>query len=145
MGQAALGRHRRGGQRAGAAPVHLRDVRENLAALARESGDLLDSVAADLRETEWDASAADWSRQAAWLERRLEALHSARSWSRESLRLTSGPLRRLTRRPKDVPSEDEDRPWSWVTGRAARTWGPGRGGRTVTRTAVLPEGPVLEL
>lgn len=74
-------------------PIHLRDVRENLAALARESGDLLHTVATGLRGGEWDAqNAADWSSDAA---RRLDALYSARSWSRESLRLTSGPLRRL--------------------------------------------------
>ncbi|CAM5612782.1 FUSC family protein OS=Streptomyces tendae OX=1932 GN=GUR47_04470 PE=4 SV=1 [Streptomyces tendae] len=126
-------------------PVHLRDVRENLAALARESGDLLHSVAADLRETQWDASAADWSRQAAWLERRLEALHSARSWSRESLRLTSGPLRRLTRRPKDVPSEDEDRRWSRVTGNLTALTRALAVAADEDRTPAPPEGPVLEL
>lgn len=75
-------------------PIHLRDVRENLAALAREAGDVLHTVGADLRETEWDArTAARWSSASARLERCLEALRSARGWSRESLKLTSGPLR----------------------------------------------------
>lgn len=127
-------------------PIHLRDVRENLAALAREAGDLLHSVAADLRETRWDAqSAADWSRQAAWLERRLDALHSARSWSRESLRLTSGPLRRLHRGPTVVPPEDEDQRWSRVTGSLTALTRALAVAADEHRTPAPPEGPVLDL
>ncbi|MFG2317085.1 FUSC family protein [Streptomyces tendae] len=127
-------------------PIHLRDVRENLAALAREAGDLLHSVASDLRETRWDAqSAADWSRQAAWLERRLDALYSARSWSRESLRLTSGPLRRLHRGPTVVPPEDEDRRWSRVTGNLTALTRTLAVAADEQRTPAPPEGPVLDL
>ncbi|MFI7395660.1 aromatic acid exporter family protein [Streptomyces tendae] len=127
-------------------PIHLRDVRENLAALAREAGDLLHSVATDLRETRWDAqSAADWSRQAAWLERRLDALYSARSWSRESLRLTSGPLRRLHRGPTVVPPEDEDRRWSRVTGNLTALTRTLAVAADEQRTPAPPEGPVLDL
>ncbi|WP_226029768.1 FUSC family protein [Streptomyces hyderabadensis] len=127
-------------------PIHLRDVRENLAALARESGDLLHSVAADLRETQWDAqSAADWTRQAGWLERRLDALYSARSWSRESLRLTSGPLRRLHRGPAVVPPEDEDRRWSRVTGNLTALTRTLAVAADEQRTPAPPEGPVLDL
>ncbi|MFF8970112.1 aromatic acid exporter family protein [Streptomyces sp. NPDC014995] len=97
-------------------PVHLRDVRENLAALAREAGEALHEVAAGLRDGEWDAAtAADWSRRADRLERRCEGLRSARSWSRESLRLTAGPLRALHRVPLDVPPESEDARWGRVT------------------------------
>ncbi|OWA13969.1 hypothetical protein B9W62_03200 [Streptomyces sp. CS113] len=127
-------------------PIHLRDVRENLAALARGAGDLLHSVATDLRETRWDAqSAADWSRQAAWLERRLDALYSARSWSRESLRLTSGPLRRLHRGPTVVPPEDEDRRWSRVTGNLTALTRTLAVAADEQRTPAPPEGPVLDL
>ncbi|MGW0220295.1 FUSC family protein [Streptomyces tendae] len=127
-------------------PIHLRDVRENLAALAREAGDLLHSVADDLRETRWDAqTAADWSRQAAWLERRLEALYSARSWSRESLRLTSGPLRRLHRGPTVVPPEDEDRRWSRVTGNLTALTRALAVAADEHRTPAPPDGPVLDL
>ncbi|MFG3126900.1 aromatic acid exporter family protein [Streptomyces tendae] len=127
-------------------PIHLRDVRENLAALAREAGDLLHSVANDLRETRWDAqSAADWSRQAAWLERRLDALYSARSWSRESLRLTSGPLRRLHRGPTVVPPEDEDRRWSRVTGNLTALTRTLAVAADEHRTPAPPDGPVLDL
>ncbi|KOG41765.1 FUSC family protein [Streptomyces resistomycificus] len=125
-------------------PIHLRDVRENLAALAREAGDLLHTVAGDLRETEWDEqSAAGWSSGAARLERRLEALRSARGWSIESLRFTSGPLRALHRVPTSLPSTEEDERWSRVTGHV----------RALTRTLVVasdedrtptaPEGPAL--
>ncbi|MFI5683371.1 aromatic acid exporter family protein [Streptomyces sp. NPDC051636] len=97
-------------------PIHLRDVRENLAALAREAGEVLCALAADLRRGEWDAgTAADWSHGASRLEHRLEALGSARAWSRESLRL-KGPLRALRRIPTDVPPEAEDERWSRVTG-----------------------------
>ncbi|MEU4980171.1 FUSC family protein [Streptomyces sp. NPDC021969] len=127
-------------------PIHLRDVRENLAALAREAGDLLHSVAADLRETQWDAqSAAGWTSDAARLERRLEALHSARSWSRESLRLTSGPLRRLHRGPTVVPPEDEDRRWSRVTGNLGALTRTLAVAADEHRTPAPPEGPVLDL
>ncbi|MFE4052536.1 aromatic acid exporter family protein [Streptomyces sp. YIM B13518] len=99
-------------------PVHLRDVRENLAALAREAGDVLHAVAGDLRGDEWDAqTAAGRLGAAARLQDRLEALRSARGWSRESLRLTSGVLRSLHRAPtKALPPEDEDERFSRVTG-----------------------------
>ncbi|MDL5205507.1 aromatic acid exporter family protein [Streptomyces sp. ALI-76-A] len=98
-------------------PIHLRDVGENLAALARESGDVLCGIAGDLRHTEWDAqSTARWSGEAARLERRLNALRSARAWSRESLRLTAGPLRAVNRAPRSLPPEEEDERWGRVTG-----------------------------
>ncbi|MFI0085306.1 aromatic acid exporter family protein [Streptomyces bobili] len=101
-------------------PVHLRDVRENLVALARETGEALDAVAGGLWEGEWDtATAARWSQASARLERRREGLRSARGWSRESLRLTSGPLRALHRIPLDVPPESEDGRWGRVTGHVA--------------------------
>ena len=98
-------------------PIHLRDVRENLAALADEVGDVLHTVADDMRHERWDAgTAAGWSHGAARLEHRLEAVRSARRWSTESLRLTSRPLRTLRRLPSDVPPEAEDERWSRVTG-----------------------------
>ncbi|WP_217134308.1 aromatic acid exporter family protein [Streptomyces sp. AC558_RSS880] len=99
-------------------PIHLRDVRENLAALAREAGDVLHAVAGDLRGGEWDAqTAAGRLGAAARLQDRLEALRSARDWSRESLRLTSGALRALYRAPTAaLPPEEEDERFSRVTG-----------------------------
>ncbi|MEU9641197.1 FUSC family protein [Streptomyces sp. NPDC048188] len=126
-------------------PIHLRDVRENLAALARESGDVLCTVATDLRETEWEQSAAAWSSDAARLQRRLGALESARSWSQESLRLTSRSLRRLHRAPATVPPEYEDQRWSRVTGNITaliRTLAVAADER---RTPAPPERPVLDL
>lgn len=123
-------------------PIHLRDVRENLAALAREAGDVLHSVAGDLREGEWDAPG--WSHASALLEHRLEALRSARRWSRESLRLTATPLRAVRRPPAPTPPEREDERWSRVTGHI----------RALTRTLAVaadddrapaaPTGPVLD-
>ncbi|MFF0160920.1 aromatic acid exporter family protein [Streptomyces sp. NPDC005263] len=125
-------------------PIHLRDVRENLAALARETGDLLHAIGADLREDEWDAqTAAHWSSAAARLERCLAALRSARAWSRESLRLTAGPLRAVRRPPQPLPSEDEDERWSRVTGHVralTRTLGVAADDR---RAPSVPGGPAL--
>ena len=123
-------------------PVHLRDVRENLAALAREAGDVLHTVAGDLRDGEWDTQG--WSYASARLERRLGALRSARGWSRESLRLTATPLRAVRRPPAALPSEEDDERWSRVTGHI----------RALTRTLTVaadedrapapPAGPVLD-
>nr|WP_244328721.1 aromatic acid exporter family protein [Streptomyces marokkonensis] len=99
-------------------PIHLRDVRENLAALARETGDVLHTVARDLHDGEWDGeTAVGWVGASARLQDRLEALRSARGWSRESLRLTSGPLRALHRVPAEaLPPEEEDERFGRVTG-----------------------------
>ncbi|GHB66162.1 FUSC family protein [Streptomyces viridiviolaceus] len=127
-------------------PIHLRDVRENLAALAREAGDVLHAVAADLRDTEWDAqTAAGWSSGAARLQRRLDALASARSWSQESLRLTYGPLRALHRAPPAAPPEEEDQRWSRVTGHIAALTRTLAVAADEHRTPAPPEGPVLDL
>lgn len=109
-------------------PIHLRDVRDNLAAVARETGDVLCAVAEELRDGEWDArTAADWSRRSARLEHRLETLHSARRWSRESLRLMDRPLRALRRPPSYVPPDSEDERWSRITGHV----------RALTRTLAI--------
>jgi hypothetical protein len=128
-------------------PVHLRDVRENLALLARETGEVLHTVAEGLCE-EWDEqSAADWTSAAVRLRYRVEALRSARAWSRESLRLTYGPLRALHRVPpaSAVPPEDEDRRWGHLADNVTALT------RTLAvtadehRTPAPPEGPVLRL
>lgn len=125
-------------------PVHLRDVRENLAALAQEAGDLLHTVAADLRETDWNAqSAAGWSHASARLEHRLEALHSARRWSRESLRLTSGPLRGVRRAATPAPPETEDERWSRVTGHIRALTRTLAVAVDEDRTPLPPDGPAL--
>ncbi|MEV6004568.1 aromatic acid exporter family protein [Streptomyces griseomycini] len=99
-------------------PIHLRDVRENLAGLARESGDVLRDVAGDLRGNEWDAQTAAARLGASTrLQYRVEALRSARGWSKESLRLTSGALRALHQAPTEaLPPEDEDERFGRVTG-----------------------------
>lgn len=127
-------------------PIHLRDVRENLAALPRETGDVLHSLAADLRDCAWDTqTAAGWSDASARLQRRLEALRSARSWSEESLRLTYGPLRVLHRAPAPVPPAEEDQRWNRVTGHMTALTRTLAVAADETRTPAPPEGPVLEL
>jgi hypothetical protein len=125
-------------------PIHLRDVRENLAALAQETGDLLTGIADDLRRDDWDpAAAANWSHASARLVRRLDGLRAARRWSEESLRLTTGWLRAFHRVPLDVPTADEDERWSRITGHVAALT------RTLTvaadggRTAGPPDGTAL--
>lgn len=98
-------------------PIHLRNVRENLAALAHETGDVLHAAGGHLRDDEWDApTAARWSRTALGLQQRLDGLRSARRWSEESLRLTTGWLRALHRVPLDVPPAEEDERWGRITG-----------------------------
>ncbi|MFG3155961.1 aromatic acid exporter family protein [Streptomyces sp. NPDC048219] len=127
-------------------PIHLRDVRENLAALAREAGEVLHSIADDLRENEWDAqTAAGWAGEAARLQRRVDALTSARSWSQESLRLTYGPLRALHRTPPPAPPEDEDQRWTRVTGNIVALTRTLSVAADENRTPATPEGPVLGL
>ncbi|MGW8063848.1 FUSC family protein [Streptomyces ziwulingensis] len=127
-------------------PIHLRDVRENLAALAREAGDVLHTVAEDLHKTEWDAqTATGWSSTSARMQRRAEALRSARSWSQESLRLTYGPLRLLNRAPTAVPPEEEDQRWNRVTGHITALTRTLSVAADEQRTPAPPEGPVLDL
>ncbi|MFE1248073.1 hypothetical protein [Streptomyces sp. NPDC058735] len=79
---------------------------------------MLRPVAGDLREGDWDAqTAAGWLDAARRLDRRLDALRSARRWSQESLRLTSAPLRRLHRvAPRPLPPPEEDDRLGRVTG-----------------------------
>ncbi|GAA2452930.1 aromatic acid exporter family protein [Streptomyces glaucus] len=126
-------------------PIHLRDVRENLAALAREAGDVLHTVAADLRATEWDAQTSDgWSSATARLQRRLDALRSARAWSQESLRLTYRPLRALRRVPPAAPPEEEDDRLGRVTGHLTALIHTLAVAADERRTPAPPEGPVLD-
>ncbi|MGX1563538.1 FUSC family protein [Streptomyces sp. NPDC055506] len=127
-------------------PVHLRDVRENLAALAREAGDVLRTVAADLSEGEWDAqTAAGWLSASSRLENRLEALRSARRWSRESLRLTYGPLRALHRVPHGgaLPPVEEDERFARVTGHVTALTQALSVSVDDNRTPAPPGGPAL--
>jgi hypothetical protein len=127
-------------------PVHLRDVRENLAALAKEAGDVLHTVAADLREGEWDAqTAAGWISASAHLDHRLDALQSARRWSQESLRLTYGPLRALHRVPhgSTLPPADEDERLGRITGHVTALTRALAVSVDDKRTPAPPEGPAL--
>ncbi|MFD5476787.1 FUSC family protein [Streptomyces hawaiiensis] len=127
-------------------PIHLRDVRENLAALAREAGDVLHTVAGDLREGEWDAqTASGWVSASARLDHRLKALRSARRWSQESLRLTYAPLRALHRVPHEgvLPAVDEDERLGRVTGHVTTLTRALAVSVDDRRTPAPPEGPVL--
>jgi len=126
-------------------PVHLRDVRENLAALAREAGEVLSAVAGDLREGEWNAqTAVGRLNTAKRLQDRLDALRSARGWSRESLLLTSGWLRTLHRAPTEaLPSEDEDERLGRVTGHVTALTRSLAVAADEERSAAVPDPEVL--
>ncbi|MEU3337809.1 aromatic acid exporter family protein [Streptomyces sp. NPDC006668] len=125
-------------------PIHLRDVRENLATLAEEAGDVLRTVADDMRHERWDAATVGgWRHGAARLEHRLEAVRSARRWSRESLRLTSRPLRRLRRLPSDIPPDSEDERWSRITGHVVTLTRTLAVAAEDERTPTAPDAPVL--
>lgn len=127
-------------------PIHLRDVRENLAALAREAGDVLYTVAGDLREGEWDAqTASGWVGASARLDHRLKGLRSARRWSQESLRLAYGPLRALHRVPHGaaLPPVEEDERLGRVTGHVTTLTRALAVSVDDNRTPAPPGGPVL--
>jgi hypothetical protein len=125
-------------------PVHLRDVRENLAGLAQQAAEVLHTVAADLRHGDWDTStAADWSYAATRVERRLEGLRSARGWSRESLRLTWRWLHLVYRAPTVLPDEAEDERWSRITGHIRALVRTLAVAADDSRTPAPPEGEVL--
>jgi hypothetical protein len=126
-------------------PIHLRDVRENLATLARQSGDVLRSVAADLYDGDWDAqTAAGWLNASARLEHHLDALRQARRWSQESLRLTYGPLRALHRVPHmPLPPPDEDERLGRVTGHVSALTRALAVAVDDNRTPAPPEGAAL--
>ncbi|MFF7892900.1 aromatic acid exporter family protein [Streptomyces sp. NPDC007907] len=127
-------------------PIHLRDVRANLAALARESGEVLHLVAGDLREGEWDAqTASGWVGAAKRLDHRVQALRSARRWSQESLRLTYAPLRALHRVPHGgaLPAVDEDERLARVTGHVGTLTRALAVSVDDNRSPAPPEGPAL--
>ncbi|WP_104784429.1 MULTISPECIES: FUSC family protein [Streptomyces] len=127
-------------------PIHLRDVRTNLAGLAREAGEVLHTVAGDLREGEWDAqTAAGWVTASNRLDHRLKALRSARRWSQESLRLTYAPLRAMHRVPHEgvLPAVEEDERLSRVTGHVATLTRALAVSVDDKRTPAPPEGPAL--
>ncbi|MEU3557887.1 FUSC family protein [Streptomyces fragilis] len=127
-------------------PVHLRDVRDNLAGLAREAGAALRQVARELPEAEWDdAAASRWARLPDRLERRLEGLRSARGWSDESLRLTANRLRRLRRISMEAPRAEEDERWARVTGQVVALTRALSVAADAGRSPVPPDTAALEL
>ncbi|GHH86400.1 FUSC family protein [Streptomyces sulfonofaciens] len=95
-------------------PVHLRNVREQLARLPRDSAALLRTMAEALR-TRWTASDAEsWHDQARRLARIPAAVSEARRWTMESSRLNPGT--RLRRTGPEPPGPDHDLRWRSVTG-----------------------------
>lgn len=95
-------------------PVHLRNVRDRLLRLPRESADLLRSMAESMRE-DWSASdAAYWYDRARRLEQLTRELAQARYWTEESWR--ANPGWRLRRTGPPPPSDEEDARWARIAG-----------------------------
>ncbi|MCF3962305.1 FUSC family protein [Streptomyces fuscigenes] len=95
-------------------PVHLRDVRDQLMRVARDSGDLLAVIADGIRE-QGDAYDTEAARdRARRLESALGAVEDARQWTAESLRVNPGI--RLRRPGAPPPSAEEDVHWHAVVG-----------------------------
>ena len=94
-------------------PVHLRDVREQLQRLARESADLLESMARTMQEdNDWGADEADiWHDRAGRLEATLASVAEARMWSAESSKFNPG---RHLRRTVPPPPLGIDHEWQAV-------------------------------
>lgn len=95
-------------------PVHLRDVRDSLDRLGRESAALLYAMADDVENGYDRTSAEKWYQGALRLRRPVDDLRSARRWTQESYRFNPG--RRL-RRYANLPQSRWDRYWAVVTDR----------------------------
>ncbi|MEU0368780.1 aromatic acid exporter family protein [Streptomyces sp. NPDC006283] len=93
-------------------PVHLRDVRDSLDRLGRDSAALLRDMAQDVENGYARASAEQWYERAWRLAGPLQGLHDARMWTDESHRFNPG--RRLRRAP-EAPPRDWDSHWYQVT------------------------------
>lgn len=95
-------------------PVHLRNVRDQLQRLARDSAALLHTMAEALHEEDWDASdAAAWHDRARRLTQLLRSLSEARQWSDESFRYNPGL--RLRRTGPPPPPTEADTRWEHIT------------------------------
>ncbi|MEU6119401.1 FUSC family protein [Streptomyces sp. NPDC047117] len=93
-------------------PVHLRNVREQLQRLPRDSADLLRHMSAELREDWGTAEAEEWRDRARRLQPILRELADARQWTDESLRLN--PAWNLRRTGPHPPPESEDARWHGI-------------------------------
>ncbi|UYQ66128.1 FUSC family protein [Streptomyces peucetius] len=101
-------------------PVHLRDVRENLDRLGRDSAQLMRTVADDVESGYDRTSAGQWHEGAQRLCGAVEGLDRARGWTRESYRFNPG--HRL-RRHEPPPPDDWDAYWSGIVDRLASLTG----------------------
>ncbi|MFD9421265.1 MULTISPECIES: aromatic acid exporter family protein [unclassified Streptomyces] len=87
-------------------PVHLRSVRDRLRQLARESADLLDSMAHGLREDNPLEKAENWHAEASRLSMSLQGVADARHWATEGARWNPGGRLRRTGPPPPPFAED---------------------------------------
>ncbi|MEU1468265.1 FUSC family protein [Streptomyces sp. NPDC005761] len=87
-------------------PVHLRSVRVRLHQLARESADLLDTMAQGLREDDALERAETWHTEASRLALSLQGVADARYWATEGERWNPGGRLRRTGPPPPPYAED---------------------------------------
>ncbi|WP_258053113.1 aromatic acid exporter family protein [Streptomyces sp. Ru73] len=90
-------------------PVHLRNVRDQLQRLPRDSAGLLRQMAEGLPGEWGSAEAEEWRDRARRLQPVLRSLADARQWTNESLRLN--PAWNLRRKRPHPPQESEDTRW----------------------------------
>ncbi|WP_308307469.1 aromatic acid exporter family protein [Streptomyces sp. ISL-10] len=93
-------------------PVHLRDVRERLERLPRESASLLHTMASGMASGYDRSDAETWHDRARRLSDIVTGLHNARDWTQESYRFNPG--HRLRRNGPALPSQDLDSAWDRV-------------------------------
>lgn len=96
-------------------PVHLRSVRDRLGRFARDTSDLLGTMARGLRETNGLDEAGRWDAEATRLALSLQGVAEARAWAMEGARLN--PASRLRRAGPPPPPVSEDMRWGQVSSR----------------------------
>ncbi|MGP3633647.1 FUSC family protein [Streptomyces sp. 24-1644] len=87
-------------------PVHLRSVRDRLRQLARNSANLLDTMAHGLREDSALERAESWHAEASRLTLSLQGVADARYWATEGARWNPGGRLRRTGPPPPPFAED---------------------------------------
>ncbi|WP_299531710.1 aromatic acid exporter family protein [uncultured Streptomyces sp.] len=96
-------------------PVHLRSVRERLVHIAEASAELLDGMAAGLREADGLEKTEGWHSRASRLTLSLQGVSDARTWATEGSRWNPGG--RLRRTGPPPPPIAEDMRWGRVVTR----------------------------
>lgn len=122
-------------------PVHLRDVRDCLHRLPRDSAELLRTMADDVERGYDRHSAERWYERAQRLIRLLDDLRNARTWTRESYRFNPGY--RMRRSVPALPSSEWDALWQRIADRLMSITGKLVDTAGEDRRLAAPPDPVL--